>query len=166
MMPDATRINQSQEYILGLLDAIPLTQREIARRIGVSPRQLRYLVAGERPISYPIQFCLESLSVYNTMNAIENLLYDYGFRKDSGVKKGWYLTIRGEAPYGLSPSEQEINRRGGRYYGRDSAAILREVVAESDDFRDFDDDEMSDRMRWEKDWHERASAALREIKAA
>lgn len=61
MKPDANRLNQSPEYIRGLLDAIPLTQREIARRIGVSPRQLRYLVAGERPISYPIQFCLESL---------------------------------------------------------------------------------------------------------
>lgn len=52
----------SPEHIRGLIAAIPLSQREIARRIGVSDRYIRALVAGSRECSYPVQYCLESLS--------------------------------------------------------------------------------------------------------
>lgn len=61
MIPDASRYNPSPDYIRGLIQSIPLSQREIARRIGVSDRYIRALVAGSRECSYPIQFCLECL---------------------------------------------------------------------------------------------------------
>lgn len=63
MTPDASFYNPSSEHIRGLIAAIPLSQREIARRIGVSDRYIRALVAGSRECSYPVQFCLEMLAV-------------------------------------------------------------------------------------------------------
>lgn len=63
MTPDATRrYNSAPDHIRGLISAIPLSQREIARRIGVSDRYIRALVAGGRECSYPVQFCLETLA--------------------------------------------------------------------------------------------------------
>lgn len=62
MTPDSARYDPSPDHIRGLITAIPLSQREIARRIGVSARYLRALVAGSRECSYPVQFALESLS--------------------------------------------------------------------------------------------------------
>lgn len=60
--PDAKKhYNPSPDHIQALIAAIPLSQREIARRIGVSDRYIRSLVAGSRECSYPVQFCLESL---------------------------------------------------------------------------------------------------------
>lgn len=49
-------------YIRALVASIPLTQREIARRVGVSDRYIRALVAGTRTCNYPVQYCLECLS--------------------------------------------------------------------------------------------------------
>lgn len=62
MTPDSARYNPSPDRIRGLIAAIPLSQREIARRIGVSDRYIRALVAGSRECSYPVQFCLETLA--------------------------------------------------------------------------------------------------------
>jgi transcriptional regulator with XRE-family HTH domain len=62
MTPDAIGFNPSPDYIRGLISQIPLSQREIARRIGVSDRYIRALVAGSRECSYPVQFCLEVLA--------------------------------------------------------------------------------------------------------
>lgn len=59
--PDASTYNPDPDYIRELISGIPLTQREIARRIGVSDRYIRALVAGSRGCSYPVQFCLEAL---------------------------------------------------------------------------------------------------------
>lgn len=60
-IPDATFYDPSPEYIRGMIAAIPLSQRAIARRIGVSDRYIRALVAGSRECSYPVQFCIEAL---------------------------------------------------------------------------------------------------------
>lgn len=62
MTPDSALYNPAPEYIRGVIAAIPLTQREVARRIGVSTRYVRALVAGSRVCSYPVQFCLEALA--------------------------------------------------------------------------------------------------------
>lgn len=63
MTPDSALHDPSPGHIRGLIAAIPLSQREIARRIGVSDRYLRALVAGSRECSYPVQFALEALAL-------------------------------------------------------------------------------------------------------
>lgn len=61
MKPNAHCHNPAPDYIRVLIAAIPFSQREIARRIGVSDRYIRALIAGSRECSYPVQFCLEAL---------------------------------------------------------------------------------------------------------
>ena len=65
MIPDATKHNPSPEYLRALLDRAGISQREAARRIGVSERVMRYYLAPEsadyRPAPYVVQFALESL---------------------------------------------------------------------------------------------------------
>ena len=61
MKPDATRHDPRPEYIRALIERAGLSQREAARRIGMSERVMRYYCAGERTPSYPVQFALESL---------------------------------------------------------------------------------------------------------
>lgn len=66
MTPDATRHNPDPAYLRGLLLAAGVSQREAARRIGVSERMMRYYLADEsadhRPAPYVVQYALESLS--------------------------------------------------------------------------------------------------------
>ncbi len=66
MTPDATRHNPDPAYLRGLLLAAGVSQREAARRIGVSERVMRYYLAPEaadyRPAPYVVQYALESLS--------------------------------------------------------------------------------------------------------
>ena len=62
MKPDATRHDPRPEYVRALIAQSGLSQREAARRIGVSERVMRYYCAGEREPPYPVQFALESLS--------------------------------------------------------------------------------------------------------
>ncbi len=38
------------------------TQKEVAARLGVTPRYLQMLARGEYRMSYPLQYCLECLS--------------------------------------------------------------------------------------------------------
>lgn len=65
--PDAeARRNPCPRYLRGLIEAAGLTQREAARRVGVSERMMRYYLtdadsAGYRPAPYPVQFALERL---------------------------------------------------------------------------------------------------------
>lgn len=63
--PDASLHNPSPEYLRALLARAGLSQREAARRIGVSERMMRYYLAPEsadfRPAPYVVQFALESL---------------------------------------------------------------------------------------------------------
>ena len=65
MTPDATRHNPDPAYLRGLLLAAGVSQREAARRIGVSERVMRYYLAPDtadyRPAPYVVQFALESL---------------------------------------------------------------------------------------------------------
>lgn len=62
-MPNAqVEYRPDAEYIREMVASIPLTQREIARRVGVSDRYIRALVAGTRTCNYPVQYCLECLS--------------------------------------------------------------------------------------------------------
>lgn len=60
--PDAVNdYLRNPEYIRKLIRSIPLSQRAIARRLGLSDRYVRQLVAGDRECSYVIQFALEAL---------------------------------------------------------------------------------------------------------
>lgn len=65
MIPDASRHNSDPAYLRGLLLAAGVSQREAARRIGVSERMMRYYLAPDaadyRPCPYVVQFALESL---------------------------------------------------------------------------------------------------------
>jgi hypothetical protein len=65
--PDASRHNPRPEYLRALLDQAGVSQREAARRIGISERLLRYYVAPEhaedrRVAPYPVQYALERLA--------------------------------------------------------------------------------------------------------
>lgn len=66
MIPDASKRNPSPEYLRALLERAGLSQREAARRIGVSERMMRYYLAPQsadyRPAPYVVQFALESLA--------------------------------------------------------------------------------------------------------
>ena len=66
MTPDATKHNPSPDYLRALLDRAGVSQREAARRIGISERMMRYYLAPEsadhRPAPYPVQFALEALA--------------------------------------------------------------------------------------------------------
>lgn len=61
LKPDATLHNPDPEHIRGLIKDTGLSQREVARRLGVTDRLIRYYVAGERECPYTVQYCLERL---------------------------------------------------------------------------------------------------------
>lgn len=63
MIPDASRHWPRPEYLRALLERAGLSQREAARRIGISERVMRYYLAGEREAPYPVQYALEGLAV-------------------------------------------------------------------------------------------------------
>jgi transcriptional regulator with XRE-family HTH domain len=64
--PNATHHDPRPEYLRALLDKAKLSQREAARRIGISERVMRYYLAdlsGDyRVAPYPIQYALEQLA--------------------------------------------------------------------------------------------------------
>jgi transcriptional regulator with XRE-family HTH domain len=64
MTPDITRHDPRPEYLRALLDQAGLSQREAARRIGISERMMRYYLADadNRPAPYVVQYALESLA--------------------------------------------------------------------------------------------------------
>ena len=57
---------------------------------------------------------------------MHDLLYRRGYRWTS---TGWTKEINSHG-LGLLSYEQEINRRGGRQYGRDSAALLNAEISD------------------------------------
>lgn len=66
MTPDASNHDPRPEYLRALLRQAGLSQREAARRIGISERLMRYYLAAEdsadrRVAPYPVQFALENL---------------------------------------------------------------------------------------------------------
>jgi len=62
--PNATRHDPRPEYIRSLIERAGLSQREAARRIGISERMMRYYVADadNRPAPYAVQYALERLA--------------------------------------------------------------------------------------------------------
>lgn len=67
MIPDASKHDPSPEYLRALLDRAGVSQREAARKIGVSERVVRYYLAptdspGYRPAPYVVQYALEMLA--------------------------------------------------------------------------------------------------------
>ena len=61
MKPNASKLNPDPAYLRELLERAGLSQREAARRIGISERVMRYYLSGEREAPYPVQYALESL---------------------------------------------------------------------------------------------------------
>ncbi len=62
--PDAiARRNSCPRYLRLLIERAGLSQREAARRIGVSERMMRYYLSDVefRPAPYPVQYALEQL---------------------------------------------------------------------------------------------------------
>ena len=66
MTPDASKHDPRPEYLRALVQKAGLSQREAARRIGVSERMMRYYVAPagaeHRAAPYVVQFALECLA--------------------------------------------------------------------------------------------------------
>ena len=67
MKPDATKHNPDPGYLRDLITKSGLSQREVARRLGLSERYIRQLLASrdaktalEAP--YPVQYCIEQLA--------------------------------------------------------------------------------------------------------
>ena len=65
--PDAeARRNPCPRYLRLLIERAGISQREAARRVGVSERMLRYYLSDVdaqtfRPAPYPVQYALEQL---------------------------------------------------------------------------------------------------------
>ena len=64
--PDAVaRRNPCPRYLRLLIEQAGLSQREAARRVGVSERMMRYYLADDsadhRAAPYPVQYALEQL---------------------------------------------------------------------------------------------------------
>lgn len=64
--PDAeARRNPCPRYLRLLIEQAGISQREAARRVGVSERMMRYYLSGVaqtfRPAPYPVQYALEQL---------------------------------------------------------------------------------------------------------
>lgn len=80
------------------------------------------------------------------------LLNRAGYRSHG---RTWRMLIHADGPPGLSTTEQEINRKGGRSYGTDAGALLRDTA---DEFRmilsEFSTDEIaeSDLLTFYRDW--------------
>jgi len=65
MKPNASNHNPSPEYLRGLIERAGLSQREVARRIGITDRALRYYLSEDaaswKPAPYVVQFAIEHL---------------------------------------------------------------------------------------------------------
>ncbi|MEN5115860.1 hypothetical protein ABE488_00785 [Luteimonas sp. TWI662] len=64
--PDASKHDPRPQYLRALLERAGVSQREAARRLGISERMMRYYLADtgadHRPAPYTVQFALESLA--------------------------------------------------------------------------------------------------------
>ena len=64
MRPEASLHNPCPRYLRLLIARAGLSQREAARRVGVSERMLRYYLSDvdDRKAPYPVQYALENLA--------------------------------------------------------------------------------------------------------
>jgi transcriptional regulator with XRE-family HTH domain len=65
MIPDARKHNPDPLYLRELIERAGISQRECARRIGISDRIMRmHITTGGKPspAPYPVQFALECLA--------------------------------------------------------------------------------------------------------
>lgn len=65
IVPDVADHDPKPWYLRFLIEKAGLTQREAARRIGITDRMMRYYVAEgdkNRECPYVVQFCLEALA--------------------------------------------------------------------------------------------------------
>ena len=62
MKPDPKTYDPDPAYLRGLVERSGLSQRECARRIGLSDRAMRYYLSGERKPMYAVQYLLEALA--------------------------------------------------------------------------------------------------------
>ncbi len=64
MRPDSSRHNPDPRYIAGLIEQTGLTQEEVARLLGITPKALRNYKSEtmKREIPYTTQFALECLA--------------------------------------------------------------------------------------------------------
>ncbi len=68
MKPDASQHDPRPDYLRALLQQAGLSQREAARRLGISERQMRYYLAEPGSTArwaaapYPVQYALERLA--------------------------------------------------------------------------------------------------------
>jgi len=62
--------------------------------------------------------------------AVKQALFAAGYWEAHGTGKGWFRTIETNGPPGLTSAEQEINRKGGVSYGRDTISILKSEINE------------------------------------
>lgn len=65
--PDASQHDPSPEYLRALIGQAGISQREAARRLGISERVMRYYLtdpsSGDyRAAPYPVQYALEQLA--------------------------------------------------------------------------------------------------------
>lgn len=70
MTPDSTLHNPDPAYLRGLIEQAGLSQREAARRIGVSERMMRQYLASRDAATaavcpYVVQFALERFAEKN-----------------------------------------------------------------------------------------------------
>ena len=62
MKPNPKTYDPDPAYLRGLVERSGLSQRECARRIGLSDRAMRYYLSGERKPMYAVQYLLEALA--------------------------------------------------------------------------------------------------------
>jgi len=62
MKPDATKYNSDPEYLQSLLDRAGIGKRQAAGLTGVSEREMRRYIKGDKTCPYSVQFCLECLA--------------------------------------------------------------------------------------------------------
>lgn len=67
------KYNGAPEYFCALVERTGLSQREIARRLGIGYSSLRAYMDGSRAIIYPVQYALEQLAAPERFEQVFNL---------------------------------------------------------------------------------------------
>ena len=59
--PDSSLHNPDAGYIYGIVLSTMLCRAEVARRVGVSRRELERYISGDKEAPYAVQYAIESL---------------------------------------------------------------------------------------------------------